>query len=123
MKTCEKCQGENENDAKFCGKCGQKFIIENRSISDEKTKIVLEINLKNDNQEEHKLVLHKQEGNLSNDLFCPKCGSKNIYINKKGYGAGRAFWGTVFFGPLGLLMGQTGANNVLKTCLNCNKRF
>jgi len=59
----------------------------------------------------------------SNVILCPKCGSNNIFISKKGFDAGSACCGAMLIGPFGLLCGQSEANKIEKTCLNCNKKF
>lgn len=56
-------------------------------------------------------------------LICPKCGSKNIHIGKKGYSAGGGCCGAILLGPIGLLCGADGANKLVKTCLKCGKEF
>lgn len=53
-------------------------------------------------------------------LRCPKCGSTQIHVDKKGYSAGGGCCGALLIGPLGLLCGQVGANKIKKTCLKCN---
>lgn len=60
---------------------------------------------------------------LNDELICPKCGSKNIHIGKRGYDAGGACCGAILLGPLGLLCGADGANKIIKTCLKCGKVF
>lgn len=56
-------------------------------------------------------------------LICPKCGSKNIHVGKKGYDAGGGCCGAILLGPIGLLCGADGANKLVKTCLKCGKEF
>lgn len=59
----------------------------------------------------------------SNSLYCPKCNSYNISINKKGFGVGKATFGVVSCGVLGLLGGFIGSNDVKMQCLNCGNKF
>jgi TM2 domain-containing membrane protein YozV len=54
---------------------------------------------------------------------CPKCRSKQVAYNKKGFGAGRAIGGALLLGPLGLLAGATAKNKILLTCLKCGHRW
>ncbi len=63
--------------------------------------------------------------NLAKDdmVECPKCGSNNIFIGKKGYDASAGCCGALLLGPFGLLCGQTGANKIEKTCLNCKHKW
>lgn len=61
--------------------------------------------------------------NNDEKLTCPKCGSTNIHIDKKGFGGGKACCGAAICGPLGLLFGNAGANKLRKTCLKCNNSW
>lgn len=53
------------------------------------------------------------------EIGCPKCGSKQITANKKGFGIGKAAIGAVALGPIGLLGGLIKSGKVKITCLNC----
>lgn len=61
--------------------------------------------------------------NNDEKITCPKCGSTNIHIDKKGFGGGKACCGAAACGPLGLLFGTKGANKLRKTCLKCNNSW
>lgn len=68
----------------------------------------------------------KQEQMTTNNddkLTCPKCGSSQIHIDKKGYSAGKGCCGFLACGPLGFLFGQSGASKLRKTCLKCNNSW
>lgn len=56
-------------------------------------------------------------------LRCPKCGSTQVHVDKKGFDASNACCGAILCGPLGLLFGADGANKIKKTCLKCNKTW
>lgn len=56
-------------------------------------------------------------------LCCPKCLSTNIHTDKKGFKAGKALTGVLFFGAVGGLAGAAGANKLKTTCLDCGKEF
>ena len=56
-------------------------------------------------------------------LKCPRCGSTQIHVDKKGFDAGNACCGAILLGPLGILCGAGGANKLRKTCLNCKKTW
>lgn len=55
--------------------------------------------------------------------YCPKCHSISLSANKKGFGGGKALVGAVVAGPLGLLAGTIGKNNIEVTCLKCGHKF
>ena len=63
---------------------------------------------------------HKED---NNEVRCPKCSSTQLNIQKKGMGVGKAFVGHVIAGPLGLLAGGIGKNNIEITCLKCGHKF
>lgn len=54
----------------------------------------------------------------SNEVKCPICGSHMIspIEKKKGFGVGKALFGAVLVGPVGLLAGAIGSQ---KTTLKC----
>lgn len=52
-------------------------------------------------------------------LKCPKCGASEVSANKRGFGLKGAAIGAAAVGPIGLLGGLVGANNVVVTCLHC----
>ena len=54
---------------------------------------------------------------------CPKCGSTEIFISKRGFDASDACCGAFLCGPLGLLFGAQGSNKIQRTCLKCNKTW
>lgn len=54
---------------------------------------------------------------------CPMCKSKSDWIKvdttKKGFSAGKAAFGGILFGPIGLLGGALGKKKVTYACRNC----
>lgn len=56
-------------------------------------------------------------------ITCPRCGSAQIHIDKKGYSGSKGCCGFLACGPLGFLFGQSGANKLRKTCLKCNNSW
>jgi ribosomal protein S27E len=58
-----------------------------------------------------------------NSVHCPKCNSTQITAHQKGFSAGKAIAGDLLLGPLGLLAGQIGRNDIIITCLNCGTQF
>lgn len=57
------------------------------------------------------------------NVKCPKCSSTQITAQKKGFGFGKALAGIFVAGPLGLLAGGIGKNNIEITCLNCGNKW
>lgn len=56
-------------------------------------------------------------------ISCPKCGAKDLYSNKQGFGAGKAIVGGLIVGPLGILAGGINSNKILLTCQGCGNQF
>lgn len=55
---------------------------------------------------------------------CPKCGSTQIHVDKKGFSTGKAVIGTVVANPvIGALAGAAGSNKIIITCLKCGNQF
>ena len=56
-------------------------------------------------------------------LCCPKCKSKEIHAEQKGFSGGKALAGALITGGIGLLAGTIGSKDIQITCLKCNNRF
>ncbi len=56
---------------------------------------------------------------MEDEIKCPRCGSKQLTANKKGFGLGKALVGGVLLGGIGLLGGFLGSGKVKITCLKC----
>lgn len=54
-----------------------------------------------------------------NQVTCPKCKSKQIHADKKGFSGKKACCGAILAGPFGLLCGTHKSNKIKLTCLNC----
>ena len=52
-------------------------------------------------------------------ISCPKCGSTQVFADKKGFSGKKACCGALLAGPLGLLCGTHKKNKVQLTCLKC----
>ena len=60
--------------------------------------------------------------NIRNNIdHCPKCGSTNIKIYRKGYNYKVGFWGAIFGVRGAGYAGGFDANNACCRCMNCGK--
>lgn len=57
------------------------------------------------------------------EVRCPACKSKQITADKRGYSSGAGAVGCLLLGPLGLIFGAPGSNQVKLTCLKCGFQF
>ena len=60
---------------------------------------------------------------LEEKVICPKCGSKQIQVVKKGYNSTKGCCGYALCGPLGFLFGQHKANEVERFCIKCAHKW
>lgn len=66
----------------------------------------------------------KEENNKDEEiLVCPKCLSEDIERYKKGFSGGKAFVGAILTGPIGILAGTIGMNNIECKCSICESKF
>ena len=56
---------------------------------------------------------------LEERVICPKCGSEQIQVVKKGYNTTKGCCGYALCGPLGFLFGQHKANEMERVCIKC----
>lgn len=56
-------------------------------------------------------------------VSCPKCGSTQIMAAKKGFGVGKAAIGTILLGPVGLVGGMMGSNQLMISCMKCGHQW
>jgi len=56
-------------------------------------------------------------------LCCPKCGSRELHAEHKGFSGGKALVGAVAVGGIGLLAGTIGSRDTQITCLKCGNKF
>lgn len=74
-------------------------------------------------------VIHKSAQTKStaevkeNIVCCPKCGSKSITAQKKGFGLAKGAAGVFVAGAYGVVAAGIGKNKILITCLNCGYRW
>ena len=57
------------------------------------------------------------------DIMCPRCHSTNVRTGKKGFGLGKAAIGGLILGPVGLLGGFIGKNQLKLTCNSCGSTW
>jgi RNase P subunit RPR2 len=58
-----------------------------------------------------------------NHIKCPRCDSIQITANKKGFGLGKAIFGSTLLGGFGILGGFLGSNKIKITCLQCGHEW
>lgn len=56
-------------------------------------------------------------------IKCPKCGSTQLYVGKKGFSGKKAVAGALLTGGIGVLAGTIGSNKIKLTCLACGSVF
>lgn len=61
--------------------------------------------------------------NDKNTAKCPKCGAVTIATVKQGYNAGDGCCGVILLGPLGLLCGAVGSNDLSNVCQKCGHEW
>jgi stress response protein SCP2/tellurite resistance protein len=61
--------------------------------------------------------------NGNDEMICPRCHSTNIRSGQKGFGIGKAAIGGLILGPVGLLGGFIGKNQLKFTCNSCGNSW
>lgn len=51
--------------------------------------------------------------------YCPKCHSKNLHIDTKGYSLTKGLLGNFIAGPVGLIIGKHKSNKLRYKCMDC----
>jgi hypothetical protein len=95
---CWRCCAEFESKVDFCSECGAK---------QDRNKVLARI---------------EAEINKSNVCdVCPRCGSHNIKLYRKGYNYKVGFWGSIFGVKGAGYAGGFDANNTCCRCMDCGK--
>lgn len=62
----------------------------------------------------------REVGNVEEKIVrCPRCGSREVIGDKRGYSVGGGLSGAMILGPLGLLAGSLNSNEFRIRCLYC----
>lgn len=109
---CPECGNDISDKAKSCPKCGHPMMVSGQKPTSQVNVVVGAPE-----------AASRPENNTRNSLVCPKCGSTNVHVDKKGFDGQKACCGFLTCGPLGFLCGTDGANKLEKTCLDCNKTW
>lgn len=64
-----------------------------------------------------------QQAQQEEYLYCPKCGSRELHAEHKGFSGGKALAGALVTGGIGLLAGTIGSRDTQITCLKCGNKF
>ncbi|MDU1412744.1 MAG: hypothetical protein E6929_08010, partial [Clostridium sp.] len=71
-------------------------------------------------------ILEKKTNDIEDDdnvARCPKCGSTSLTANKKGFSATKGVIGLAVSPLAGAVVGSTGKNKVIVTCLKCGHQW
>ena len=95
---CPECSKEISDKAVNCPNCGAPLKEMNEYSEN-----------KNYNDEEY--------------LCCPKCFSKDLHTQHKGFSGGKALTGALLTGGIGILAGTIGSKDLQITCMKCGNKF
>lgn len=117
---CNQCGSEIPDGSKFCPKCG-KTQVENKDIELQNEGKSLSNILQNKPIKRNlaEKALHKM---TQHNFCCPRCGSHNIHVYKRGFSWILGLIGFFLFG-IGILIGFIGSNSLRYKCLECGKQW
>ena len=52
-------------------------------------------------------------------MYCPRCGSKRIVAEERGFSWRNGLIGSLIFGDHGFLAGFLGSSDIVCECMNC----
>ncbi|WP_445506865.1 TerD family protein [Niallia sp. 03190] len=67
--------------------------------------------------------VHTNQTYGGDHIVCPRCHSTNVGTGEKGFGLGKAAVGGLILGPIGLLGGFIGKNQLKFTCNSCRNNW
>lgn len=56
-------------------------------------------------------------------VYCPYCLGEKLMYGEAGFSGGKALVGSVLAGPIGVLAGTLGKNDLQISCMECGSRF
>lgn len=134
MKKCPNCGKEYREGDKFCGQCGTKIFVITEKVENNVPRTCWACGIENASNSLYckecgtKLATNKAAVRFVNEFekksnisFCPKCGSHNIKIYRRGYDYKVGFWGSIFKVRGSGYAGGFGANNACCRCIDCGK--
>lgn len=144
---CLNCGASNEEEAKFCSKCGSELtddysldkesynedsnIYEVKTLEEVKERYCTKCGSKlhNDSKFCSNCGQSTQSDNNDDLIHCPKCGSTQIsfvrYEDKQNYNLVSGICGLALCGPLGLLCGikNKDEGKTVRKCQKCGHEF
>ena len=103
----------------------EKEIVRQRKLKDkEELKASWEDVKTTWNQCPLKDILEKKPNDIEDNVACcPKCGSTSLTANKKGFSVTKGVIGLAVSPLAGAVVGSTGKNKVIVTCLKCGHQW